>query len=76
MLTILSGCAHSPKHIDITPSPIPSDIKVCINRLTPDREGALSKKEVFKWIADLKKSEKAKTACGKRLIKMYEEFVK
>jgi hypothetical protein len=44
--------------------------------MTEDRTGSLTKKEVFGWIAELKKSEKAKTACGKRLIKMYEDFVK
>jgi len=77
MLMTLSGCAHSTKSIDPYPAqPVPIDIKLCINRMTEDRTGSLTKKEVFGWIAELKKSEKAKTACGKRLIKMYEDFVK
>ncbi len=76
ILLTLTACVHSSNRPDTAPSPIPSDIKICINKMTEDRKGGLSKKEVFGWIAELKRSERAKTACGKRLIKMYEEFVK
>lgn len=51
---------------------IPSDIKVCIFQTVPDPGSIQTKGQIVKVISDLKKSEKAKTYCGKRLIDFYE----
>jgi hypothetical protein len=71
-LLTLTGCVNSSGR-PITLATIPGDIKTCISQVTPNPpEGPWTKAVVVKFIADLKKSEASKTACGKRLIKLYE----
>lgn len=51
---------------------IPTDIKICIIRTVPEPQNIKTKEHIVKAITDLKKSEAAKTQCGKRLINFYE----
>jgi hypothetical protein len=75
MLTTLTGCVtsgtSSKKVSSLTP--VPGEIVRCFNQLVPAPvAGPKTKAEVVQLIVDLKKSEKAKSDCGKRLIKFYE----
>lgn len=77
MLTTLSGCAGFGNKEPVVQqqqlAEIPADIRVCFNQMVPAPiAGKLTKQQVFKIIADLKRSEKAKSQCGKRLIEFYE----
>jgi hypothetical protein len=79
MLTTLAGCATfsagRDEHV-ASLSPVPRDLRSCFNKLTPmPPEGALSKGETIKLIATLRKSEVAKSQCGKRLIAFYEAHI-
>lgn len=71
---MLSGCAHygsSPY------TKLPEDLSVCFeNEVSMPDKGGLSKKQVIKLISDLKRSEKSKTQCGKRLITLYNAYLK
>lgn len=73
MLTA-SGCAASGGKPDLSLAlpPIPGDIRVCINKTVPQPERIKTKADVVRVITELKKSERAKTACGKRLINLYD----
>lgn len=51
---------------------IPTDVKICILQTVPDPGSIQTKAQIVKAITDLKKSEKAKTSCGVRLINFYE----
>lgn len=75
MVLLLTGCAGSGNRPGL--APIPSDIRVCFNRLVPKPgEGVMKKSDVVQLIADLKRSEQAKSQCGKRLIAWYETQAK
>jgi hypothetical protein len=70
-LTTLTACETSGGKVTL--APIPGDIKACFDkhvRMPP--AGALTRQQVFRLVADFKKSEAAKSACGKRLIHWYE----
>ena len=75
MALMLTGCAASGGKPSLPP--VPGDIKVCFDRLVPKpKAGALTKRDVFRIIADLKRSELEKSSCGKRLIAWYEAQAK
>lgn len=79
MLTTLAGCATfsagRDEHVAAL-SPVPRDLRVCFNRLTPmPPEGPMSKSQTIALIAALRKSEVAKSQCGKRLIAFYEAHI-
>ena len=73
MALILSGCVGSGVKLESIPlSAIPSDIVACFNKLVPrPGPGPMTKARIVGLIADLKKSEEAKSVCGKRLIAFY-----
>lgn len=52
---------------------IPSDIKTCFDQVVPrPPKGDLTREDIIRLIGDFKKSEAAKSRCGKRLIAFYE----
>lgn len=70
----LSGCAGSGISIQASNlPPIPNDIERCIRKVVPRPESVRTKKQAMRLIYRLKRSEFAKTRCGKRLIKLYNE---
>lgn len=70
----LTACAGSGASYDTDNrlAIVPGDVKVCIYKLVPKPQEIKTKKQIAKVISDLKKSEAAKTDCGKRLINLYE----
>jgi|GEM_PF-3177103 len=75
LLMILSGCAGSGTNPTALP-PVPADLKVCFDTTsTAPQEGILTKAEVIRLIAELRRSEVEKSLCGKRLIAFYETFI-
>ena len=72
---MLTGCVSSGTTKIEAPGlqPIPSDIKVCFTKLVPKPvSGEMTKRQIVKLLGELKKSELAKSQCGKRLIAFYE----
>lgn len=68
----LTGCASSGAEKPGL-APLPSDLKLCFSAtVAAPPAGELTRQAVFRLIADLKKSELAKTGCGRRLISWYE----
>jgi hypothetical protein len=66
----LSGCDEV-KHITL--APVPADLKVCFGQFVPmPGKGAMSRQQTAALIAELKRSELAKSQCGQRLIGFYE----
>jgi hypothetical protein len=52
---------------------LPADLAGCFDRLVgAPAKGALTQGQVFTLIAELRKSEAAKSQCGKRLIAFYD----
>ncbi len=75
MALTLTACAHSGSKPVETPrlAEIPGDLRACFDRLVPPPAGGdLTKQQIFEKIAELRKSDKAKSQCGKRLIAFYE----
>jgi hypothetical protein len=55
--------------------PVPTDIVKCFDELVPPpKRGTMTQEQTFTLIAALKRSEKAKSQCGKRLIAWYEDL--
>lgn len=75
MALILSGCATFGKN-GTEPNKlatIPGEIVRCFNQLVPAPQvGPKTKADVVQLIVALKKSERQKSDCGKRLIGFYE----
>lgn len=81
LLLSLTNCAGSgsfdkvdtgaPKQVR-SMSAIPTDVKICFIQTVPEPQNIQTKEQIVKVITDLKKSEKAKTRCGQRLIDFYE----
>lgn len=70
MLMTLASCKTSG---DLQLPPIPADIKATLEHQTArPKAGAMTSKRAFQLIAELKASEVAKTAAGKRLIALWE----
>ena len=76
LLLMLTGCATFGSPKTNTLPPLPSDLRVCFESTVeaPD-PGSLSRAEVIRLIAELKRSETLKTFCGKRLIAFYETLL-
>lgn len=67
----LTGCVHSGSNASL--ATIPGDIQVCFDKTVPKPPpGELKQSDMVRLVADLKRSEQAKTLCGKRLIAWYE----
>lgn len=61
----------------ISLAPIPADMRTCFVKLTgAPMPGAMDSRAIVRLIADLRKSEKAKSACGVRLLKLYDTQAK
>jgi hypothetical protein len=57
----------------MTLAPVPGDLRICFDRLVPRPPGGdLTRKQMFRIVADLRASEDAKSACGKRLLAWYD----
>ena len=72
----LTGCVNSGTpvtgSIRITLPAPPGDLQGCFARLVPVPAGStMSRAEVVRLIADLKRSEAAKSMCGRRLLAWY-----
>lgn len=78
LLMILTACVGS--GTKIKPEALPSlsgEFSRCFNREVPaPNAGAMTKRQVITLIGALKKSEKAKSLCGKRLITFYDRLQK
>lgn len=71
-LTMLTACENSGDG-RITLAHLPGDIRLCFDKLVPaPPAGALSRQQIVQLISDLKRSELAKSQCGKRLIGFYD----
>lgn len=69
-----SGVATLPERSVALP-PAPSEFAVCFGRQVPaPPPGDISRKQAFALIRDLKASEAAKSACGRRLIAWYDQI--
>jgi hypothetical protein len=69
----LTACAHSGNNASL--GPLPAELKTCFDQIVPapGKPGTeLTKQQMARLVADLKKSELAKSQCGKRLIAYYE----
>lgn len=77
MLGTLSACGpsgNSPVTTKTVMAGIPGDLRTCFRKMVPTpKAGEMTKAEAFELIAALKKSEFAKTQCGQRLIRFYDE---
>lgn len=76
VLMSLAACANSGENNltanSVMPA-IPQDIKTCINKVVPvPLKDIRTKKQIVAIIRALKRSEMAKTYCGRRLIALYE----
>ena len=70
----LTGCASSGLQIEASNlPPIPADIERCIRKVVPKPSAIRTKKQAMRLIYKLKRSEFAKTKCGKRLMVIYNE---
>ena len=70
---ILSGCVHSGERARFTLPDLPPDLRGCFTKMTPaPRSGSLSKREVLQLVAKLRRSERSKTLCGRRLLAFYD----
>lgn len=75
LLLTLIGCGPSGPKPSTLP-PIPADLPVCFDKMTEaPAAGDLSKADVLRKIAELRRSEVEKSLCGKRLIAFYETFL-
>ncbi|MFG1461706.1 hypothetical protein V5F77_02320 [Xanthobacter sp. DSM 24535] len=70
---LLTACDPSGR-IDLRLADLPADIRGCFEELTgrPAGTGALSQKQVVALIGRLRDSELRLSACGKRLIALYD----
>jgi len=73
LLLLLASCAG--KDLTSVTRPqgpaVPADLVQCFNRFVPAPAGTLTKQQVFKLIASLKRSELEKSQCGKRLVRWH-----
>lgn len=78
MALTLSGCVtFGAKPVEPVYPELPADLRVCFSTtVAPPSAGPMPKKRVIRLIADLKKSETQKTACGNRLIAFYDSLAK
>lgn len=71
-LLILSGCG--PSGVAKKLPPLPADLRKCFDTtVSAPSPGGMTKAQIVALISALKRSETAKTDCGKRLIKLYEK---
>jgi hypothetical protein len=73
LLTALTACVHSGTPNSVKLAAVPSDIRVCFNRLVPaPARGEMKQSDMLRLVADLKRSELKKSECGKRLLAFYD----
>lgn len=71
----LGGCltTGSPKHISAALPEIPADVRSCFTTLVSAPGAArLTNRDLVQLVADLRRSEYAKSECGKRLLNYYD----
>jgi hypothetical protein len=72
---ILTGCAsfgNSPTNLP----PVPTDLPDCFNKtVEAPPAGIVTKAQILRLIAELKRSETEKSMCGNRLIAFYESLL-
>lgn len=75
---MLTACASSgPSRAGLTLAQIPADIRACLAKVVPaPLPGAMSRAQAAALMAAFRKSDLAKTHCGKRLIAWYDAQVK
>lgn len=72
LATTLTACATY-GNSDVTLAPVPGDLRACFDRLVSKPPGGdLTKKQMFRIVADLRASEESKSQCGKRLLAWYD----
>lgn len=71
---MLTSCASTSAPRVELPA-MPSDLAGCFDNLTPEpKAGALTKRQTFTLIASLRRSEVAKSLCGKRALSFYDDL--
>lgn len=78
LLLTLTGCAASGvPDTKLELPPVPSELRTCFEKIVPPpARGPLTKRQIFRLIADLKASADDKDACGQRLVAWYEDFAR
>lgn len=68
------GCATSGAHPEVRLADVPADLRACLGTLSerPAGTGAMSQREVVALIARLRASELRLSACGHRLLALYD----
>ena len=74
----LSACAGSGHNLTaVAPQSVPADIRACFDELVPaPPPGPMTKAQVMRLIADLKRSELEKSQCGRRLLAFHDATVR
>lgn len=69
---MLMGCDQSSGEVNL--AVVPADLRLCFDRLVPiPPQGKMSAQQVARLVADLRRSEVAKSRCGKRLLSWYDK---
>ena len=71
---MLAACATSGEIPKANMSAIPPDIRSCIQQVVARPEALTTRKQVALAITKLKRSADSKTRCGKRLIRIYDQY--
>lgn len=72
LATMLAGCNPSSVPSSVSLPDLPADIRTCFVATVGIPSGRLSRKQVFRLIARLKRSELEKAKCGRRAIALYD----
>lgn len=71
---ILTGCVTSSAKLPELPA-MPADLPACFKRLVPEpKAGAMSKTDVYRLIAALRRSELEKAQCGSRALDFFDNL--
>lgn len=71
---LLMGCDPSGMPHDLRLADVPADLRACVIEVTarPAGAGAMSQREVVALIGQLRASELRLSACGRRLLALYD----
>lgn len=74
LLTLLTGCETSLQNNPrISLAAVPGDIRACFTRMTgAPMPGTMTQRQIVQLVTDLRRSERAKTQCGRRLLNIYD----
>jgi len=79
LMLIPTGCAKSGTNslkTGVYLPPLPADLVTCFDKTTPPPQGALTRGQVMRLIAQMRGNERNLQACGKRLQAFYNQFLK